>query len=163
MTKTPVFLASLILASASAPFALAQDPAPQAQPVAVPNDVESWNAVSRSSQTVYLVEVNGIASEGGITRARLARVPTTGDAADLSHSITVVEIRCAANQSRSSTETLYGTDGQVEDVIEETYDWEQIAANSLDSYLKPIVCNGDRTTQTYRTVASFITAGRPNR
>ncbi|MEG1451622.1 hypothetical protein [Brevundimonas sp.] len=123
---------------------------------------QSWNVMSRSSTTVYMVDVNAIKQQDGITTIFVARVPAQGEASDKTHSLTEVNLRCNANQSKTGTEIYYGADGSEEERIPNDYPFEAIAANSLDSYVKSIVCDNDRTTATFDSIEAFIAAGRPN-
>lgn len=133
-----------------------------AQDAVAPAAAEDWHVVSRSSQTVYMVDVNGITRQGDVTSARLARVPTTGETGDLTHSVGQIEFRCQASQSRPGEETLYGADGSIEDRIDDGYDFDRITANTLDAYVQTIVCDGDRSVATYPSIRAFIEAGRPD-
>lgn len=124
--------------------------------------VEEWNVVSRSSATVYMINVNDIRKADGITSVKLARVPATGDASDLSHSVGQLDFRCSANQSRPGEEVIYGADGSVEDRINDGYDFDRIPPNSLDAYAKALACDGERSSQKFPSIRAFIDAGRPN-
>ena len=123
---------------------------------------QNWNVVSRSNSTVYMVDVNAIKQQDGITTIYVARVPSQGDASDKTHSLTEVNLRCSANQSKTGTEIYYGADGSEEERIPNDYPFERIAANSLDSYVKTIVCDNERTDATFESIEAFINAGRPN-
>ena len=123
----------------------------------------SWNLVSRSSSTAFMTDVNGIRQQDGITTAQLARVPTSGDAADQTHSVSEVSFRCSANQAKTGEEVYYAADGSVEERITNDFDFEPIPANSLDAYTKAIVCGGERTARSFPSIAAFIAAGRPIR
>lgn len=123
---------------------------------------QSWNVLSRSSSTVYMVDVNAIKQQDGITTVYVARVPAQGDASDKTHSLTEVNLRCGANQSKTGTEIYFGANGSEEERIPNEYDFEAITANSLDSYVKSIVCDNERTTSTFDSIEAFINAGRPN-
>lgn len=133
-------------------------------PAAVPaTSGPSWNLISRSSSTAYLTDVNGIRQQDGITTAQLARVPTSGDASDQTHSVSEVSFRCSSNQSKTGEEVYYAADGSVEERIPNDFDYEPIPANSLDAYAKAVVCGGERTARAFPSIAAFIAAGRPVR
>lgn len=140
------------LASVSVP-AMAMQDAPAAE----------WHVISRSSATAFMVDVASIKTDAGVTSVMVARVPASGSAADMTHSVNQVDIKCRANQSRPGEDILYGADGSIEDRINDGYDFDTIQANSLDAYIKSVVCDGDRATAIFPTVQAFITAGRPTR
>lgn len=156
--KTVSGLALMAAAFVTVTSAYAQD-ATVAPAPAAPG--EEWHVVSRSSATVFMLNVNDIQTSGGVTSVKLARVPASGDATDLTHSIGQVDFRCSANQSRPGEEVLYGADGSVEDRINDGYDFDRILPNSLDSYTKALACDGERSTQTFTSVRAYIEAGRP--
>lgn len=130
---------------------------------ATPALAENWNVISRSSATVFMVDIDSIASDGAVSTASLARVPAKGESADLSHSVGLVSMRCSANQSKSGEEVYYGPDGAEQERIDDGYDFEPIARNSLDSYVKEIVCDGKRGSASFPTIRAFIEAGRPDK
>lgn len=123
---------------------------------------QNWNVLSRSNTTVYMVDVNAIKQQDGITTVYVARVPAQGETGDKTHSLTEVSLRCNANQSKTGVEIYYGADGSEEERIPNDYPFEAIAANSLDSFVKSIACDNNRTTATFESIEAFITAGRPN-
>lgn len=133
-------------------------PAPAAVEQSASNN---WNVVSRSSSTVFMVNVGDIKQFDGVTTVQVARVPARGDASDKSYSLTETLFRCNARQSKTGTEVYYGADGSEEERIENSYEFEPIPNNSLDSYVKTIVCDGERSTTTFESIEAFITAGRP--
>lgn len=122
---------------------------------------ENWNVVSRSAATVYMIDVDSIAQAEGATTARVARVPAAGPATDLSHTISDLSVRCSANQSKPGVEVVYGEDGAEAERIDDGYDFDGIRPNSLDAFVKQIVCDGDRGAQAFPTIKAFIEAGRP--
>ncbi|WP_225212514.1 hypothetical protein [Brevundimonas guildfordensis] len=128
---------------------------------ASPALAENWNVISRSSATVFMVDVDSIAQADGVTSARLARVPAKGESTDLSYSAGTVAFRCAANQSKAGEEIYYGPDGAEQERIDDGYDFEPIARNSLDSYVKELVCEDKRAAASFPTIRAFIEAGRP--
>lgn len=128
---------------------------------AAPALAESWHVVSRSSATTFMLDVDSITEAGGVRTAVLARVPSSGPADDLSYSAGEISIRCDAQQSKPGVEILYGPDGAEQERIDDGYDFEPIARNSLDSYVKDMMCDGQRSTAVYPSIRAFIEAGRP--
>lgn len=128
---------------------------------ASPALAENWNLVSRSSATVFMVDVDAITQSGDAITTILARVPASGPASDLSYSAGEITIRCAANQSKPGVEILYGPDGAEQERIDDGYDFDAIARNSLDAYVKDVLCGNQRSATTYPTIRAFIEAGRP--
>lgn len=128
---------------------------------ASPALAENWNIVSRSSATVFMLDVDSITEADGAKTALLARVPAAGPAEDLSYSAGAITIRCGANQSKPGVEVIYGPDGAEQERIDDGYDFDAIAKNSLDSYVKSVLCDGDRSAATYPSIRAFIEAGRP--
>lgn len=123
---------------------------------------EDWNVFSRSARTVYLADVGGISTLGDDTTIRIARVPIEGAAGDYSHTQEDIALRCAAKQSRVVLELEYGPDGAEIDRIENaTAEWEDIAPNSLTSYIQTIACDGARGQgRNAASVKIFIDSGR---
>ncbi|MCZ4106718.1 hypothetical protein O3U67_01345 [Brevundimonas diminuta] len=128
---------------------------------ASPALAESWHIVSRSSATVFMLDVDSITEGDGARTALLARVPASGATDDLSYSAGQISIRCSANQSKPGVEVLYGPDGGEQERIDDGYDFDAIAKNSLDSYVKDMLCDGQRSTTIYPSIRAFIEAGRP--
>ncbi|MBN9478909.1 MAG: hypothetical protein J0I52_01600 [Bordetella sp.] len=128
---------------------------------ASPALAESWHIVSRSSATVFMLDVDSIAEAGDARTATLARVPASGPADDLSYSAGEINIRCAANQSKPGVEVIYGPDGAEQERIDDGYDFDAIARNSLDSYVKDMICENQRSASVYPSIRAFIEAGRP--
>lgn len=152
----------MALSMAASGFALTGQQEVLEQPAPAANGAQ-WQIISRSSTTVYMIDVNAITQQDGITAARLARVPATGDASDQTHSVSELSFRCAAKQSKSGEEIYYAADGSIEETIPNDYDFEPIPPNSLDDFAKAIVCDGDRASRSFPTIAAFIAAGRPAR
>ena len=128
---------------------------------ASPALAENWHVVSRSSATVFMLDVDSITEGDGARTALLARVPASGATADLSYSAGQISIRCSAGQSKPGVEILYGPDGAEQERIDDGYDFDAIAKNSLDSYIKDMLCDGQRSTSIYPSIRAFIEAGRP--
>lgn len=128
---------------------------------ASPALAENWNIVSRSSATVFMLDVDSITEADDAKTALLARVPASGPAEDLSYSAGEITIRCGANQSKPGVEILYGPDGAEQERIDDGYDFDAIAKNSLDSYVKDMLCGDMRSAAAYPSLRAFIEAGRP--
>lgn len=156
--KTVSGLALMAAAFAAVTTASAQD---DAAPAPAVTSAEDWHVVSRSTATVYMLNVNDIQTSGGITSVKLARVPSSGETNDLTHSIGQVDFRCSANQARPGEEVIYGADGSIEDRINDGYDFDRIPPNSLDSYTKGLACEGERSSQNFPSIRAFIEGGRP--
>ena len=129
---------------------------------ASPALAESWHVVSRSSATVFMLDVDSITEGDGARTALLARVPASGATADLSYSAGQISIRCSAGQSKPGVEILYGPDGAEQERIDDGYEFEPIARNSLDSYVQEIVCESKRGAASFPTIRAFVEAGRPD-
>ena len=123
---------------------------------------EDWNVFSRSARTIYLADVGGVSTVGDDTTIRIARVPLDGAAGDYSHSEEDVALRCAAKQARVVLELEFGPDGAEIDRIENpTAEWEDIAPNSLTSYVQAIACDGARAQgRNAASLKAFIDSGR---
>lgn len=160
--KTVSGLALIAAAFVSVTAANAQEAAVETLGTQTATSGEDWHVVSRSSATVYMMNVNDIQKANGITSVKLARVPASGETSDLSHSIGQVDFRCSANQSRPGEEVIYGVDGAVEDRINDGYDFDRIPANSLDAYTKALACDDERSNQHFPSIRAFIEAGRPS-
>ena len=108
-----------------------------------------------------MLDVDSITEADGARTALLARVPASGATADLSYSAGQISIRCSAGQSKPGVEILYGPDGAEQERIDDGYDFDAIAKNSLDSSIKDMLCDGQRSTSIYPSIRAFIEAGRP--
>lgn len=128
---------------------------------AAPAAAENWHVISRSSATVFMLDVDSITESSNVRTGTLARVPASGPADDLSYSAGEVSIRCSANQSKPGVEIIYGPDGAEQERIDDGYDFDTIARNSLDSYVKEMICDGQQSDQTFPSIRAFIEAGRP--
>jgi len=123
---------------------------------------EEWNAFSRSSRTVYLADIGSINTLGDDTTIRIARVPLQGAANDYSHSAEDIALRCSAKKSRTVLELEYGPDGVETDRIDsEDAAWEDIAPNSLSSYVQAVACEGARApSANAASIKVFVDNGR---
>lgn len=123
---------------------------------------ENWNTVSNSRNSAFMIEIDGIAVTGDITRVPVATVPRNGDAADYSHSVETYEFKCESRQWRTVGIVEYGEDGAEADRIpEEGGSWEPIRPNTLPDYLKQVACDGVRADPpTWPSIKAFIDGGR---
>lgn len=163
----PTFsMLTALIGLAAAGAAQAQDAPPEAQTetLAAPAApaTADWHPFSRSPTRVYMVDVGGMAVREGVATARIARVPLDAvEAADYSHVAEDFELRCDTGESRTTVTTEYGPDGVQIDQYEDPSPWEAIRENSLDEYLKGVVCDGNRSPPpTWPTIQAFIDAGR---
>jgi len=138
-------------------FAAIMATAALASPVAA----ESWAAFSRSDATVYLVDLDGLTPVDGVATTRMARVPTHGDAANLSHETEEVMVRCSDGQSRSGATVTYGADGAETDRYSEDTPWEATPSGGIYGGIKSFACEEMRPQNTaFPTIAAFIAGGR---
>ncbi|MDB5421765.1 MAG: hypothetical protein JWR59_1712 [Brevundimonas sp.] len=167
--RNTVIVAVAALAVLAATSASAQTPEPvqtppAAEAVAVPAATsEDWNAVSRSATRVYLVDVNSIKANGGVSAINLARVPlNAANPADHSYTLVAMEFRCASKESRAVTETDHDEAGAALDPYTTGEEFSPYSAEALDGYIAAVVCDSARgEPPTFPSIAAFIDAGRP--
>ena len=128
-----------------------------------PAAAETWQAYSRSAANAFMADADSITTEGEITSMRVATVPLSGEAGDLSHSIETYQFRCAARQWRTAGVVELGPDGsEIGQYPEEDSPWEPLRRNTMPNYLKEIACDGTRVVPPHwPTVRAFVEAGRP--
>ncbi len=131
--------------------------------LATPVLAETWHPFSRNQNNAFLVDVDSIAVNGGVTAVRVAKASLRGEAGDLSHTVETYELECAANRWRTAGAIEYGPDGSEADTYpEEGAEWEVARDNTLPAYLKQVVCDGARAKPPHwPTIRAFIEAGRP--
>ena len=166
--KTTSILAMTILATLTASAASAQSSETVQTPeAAAPSPAASarqdWNAVSRSATRVYLVDVNSIKANGGVSAINLARVPlNAAKPADHSYTLVAMEFRCASKESRAVTETDHDEAGAALDPYTTGEEFSPYSAEALDGYIAAVVCDSARgEPPTFPSIAAFIDAGRP--
>ncbi|MGQ3113683.1 MAG: hypothetical protein ACT6RD_14460, partial [Brevundimonas sp.] len=76
---------------------------PAPNPVA-PGAEHDWHPFSSNAMRVYMADVQTIVIDGDVRRVQVAKPPLQGAPGDYSHAVEVVEFRCDAKQSRSTTE-----------------------------------------------------------
>jgi hypothetical protein len=132
--------------------------------LAGPAAAETWQAFSRSTNNAFMADVDSIATAGDITSIRVATVPRTGEAGDLSHSIETYQFHCGANQWRTAGVVEFGPDGTEDGQYpEEDATWEPVRQDTLPRYLKEIACDGARAVPPHwPTIQAFVEAGRPD-
>jgi hypothetical protein len=132
--------------------------------LAGPAAADTWQAFSRSQNSIFVADVGGIATEGEITAIRLATVPRSAEAGDYSHQVERYEFRCAQGDWRTAGIVEYGPDeAEVGQYPEVDAAWETMRSGTIPAYLKEIACAGARPTgaASFETVRAFIDAGRP--
>ncbi len=124
---------------------------------------ETWQAYSRSASNAFMADADSIIAVDGITSIKVATVPRTGEAGDLSYSVETYQFRCDANQWRTAGVVEYGPDGaEAGQYPEEDAAWEPVRPNTMPNYLKEITCDGARAVPPHwPSIRAFIDAGRP--
>lgn len=132
--------------------------------IAGPVSAETWQVFSRSPNNAFMVEVDGILTEGEISSIRVATVPRTGEAGDLSHSVETYQFQCGSARWRTAGMVEFGPDGaETGQYPEEGSAWEPTRPNTLPAVLKEIACDGARALPPHwPTVQAFVEAGRPD-
>jgi len=131
--------------------------------LAGPAAAESWQGFSRNANNAFMADTDSIVTVDGITSIKVATVPRTAEAGDLSHSIEIYELRCGVEQWRTAGLTEYGADGsEFGQFPEEDSAWEPVRRNTMPNYLKDIACDGARAPPPHwSSIQAFIEAGRP--
>jgi len=128
---------------------------------ATPSAAETWVRFSASDAVVYLVDQDMLTGVDGVVAARFARVPTHGDAGDLSYKIEELSVRCSDGQSRSTTTISFGPDGAETDRETDDAPWEDAPSGGVYGAMKSFACDDMRPQgQTYPTIQALIEAGR---
>ncbi|OGN48982.1 MAG: hypothetical protein A3K57_02785, partial [Caulobacterales bacterium RIFOXYA1_FULL_67_7] len=91
---------------------------------ATPAAAETWTRFSASDRTVYLIDQDTLTPVDGVATARFARVPAHGDAADQSHEVEELAVRCSDGQSRTVATIVHGPDGAEAERIAEDAPWD---------------------------------------
>ena len=128
-----------------------------------PAVAENWQPYSRSPNNAFMADVDGITTEGEITSMRVATVPLSGEAGDLSHSIETYQFRCPARRWRTAGVVEFGPDGaEIGQYPEEDAAWEPLRPDTMPNYLKEIACDGARAVPPHwPSIQAFVEAGRP--
>nr|WP_314528024.1 hypothetical protein [uncultured Brevundimonas sp.] len=129
--------------------------------LASPAAAESWAAFSRSDATVYLVDLDAMASVDGVVTTKMARVHARGEATDLSYETEEVMVRCSDGQSRSGATVTYGKDGAETDRYSEDTPWEATPSGGIYGAIKSFACEELRPQAArFPAIQAFIAAGR---
>lgn len=119
-----------------------------------------WHPFSSNSARIYMADVQTIVVEGDVSRVQVAKPPLQGEPGDYSHAVEVVEFRCGAKESRSTTEIQYGADGAETERYEDATTWEPYQPNSRDGFLAALVCNTERSLNNVPSIKAWVDAGR---
>ncbi|GAA0646508.1 surface-adhesin E family protein [Brevundimonas lenta] len=124
---------------------------------------EDWNSFSRSTNNVFMADVDAIGSVDGMTTIIVATVPLRGDADDFSHSIETYELDCGARKWRTTGIVEYGPDGaELDRFPEANPGWEPVRSGTVPEHLKAIACDGARAEPpTFTSIKAWVEAGRP--
>lgn len=132
---------------------------PAPNPVA-PGAEHDWHPFSSNAMRVYMADVQTIVIDGDVRRVQVAKPPLQGAPGDYSHAVEVVEFRCDAKQSRSTTEIQYGPDGTETERYDDPTAWEPYRPESRDGYLSNLVCGDERSSNNVPSVKAWVDAGR---
>lgn len=135
----------ILVACLAAPgLAAAQEEVLTSEPPAAAG-TPAWRTLSRTSSTVYLVDVGSIAEVDGVKSVRLARtLRTPPGAADREHTVEQYQFRCPAGQWRVVRTEEFGSDGTSTDAWDEAdAAWLDVPANTNMAFLKAVACDGD--------------------
>lgn len=128
---------------------------------ASPAAAETWTRFSASDKTVYVVDQDTLTATDGVAIVRFARVPSQGDATDLSHEVEEVAIRCSDGQSRTVATVSHGPDGAETDRYAEESAWDATPSGGVYGGLKSFACEDMRPQgKSFPTVAAFVADGR---
>lgn len=170
MRNTTILVATILtVLTSSAATAQSGETAQTAEPApaaAAPAQAsQDWNAISRSSTRVYMVDVSSIKPSGDVTAVSLARVPLNPPTpSDHSYTLVAMEFRCSAKQSRAVSETDHDEAGAAQDPFDTGETFSPYEADTLDAYIAAVVCEGSRAEPpTYPSIIAFMEAGRPGR
>ena len=132
-----------------------------AQDEVILDGAQDWHPFSRSTARIYMADMKSIVVEGDVQRVTLAILPLQGAAGDYTHNEEVVEFRCGAQQSRSTTSIEYGASGAEEARYNDASTWDAYTPNGRDGFLAGLVCDGNRANPpTWPSVKAWIDAGR---
>lgn len=147
MTKTT--LMSLALAAAAL--------------TAAPAAAETWQVLTSSDTTGYLVDTASLAPDDGAVLVTVARVPRRDrEATDFSYSTDRFAIRCADRKTRLVESADFGPDGAEEGRYPETEDFVSIQRNTFDDMVRAVACDlATPPGPAWPSVRGYIEAGRP--
>lgn len=128
---------------------------------ATPAAAETWTRFSASDRTVYLIDQDTLTPVDGVATARFARVPAHGDAADQSHEVEELAVRCSDGQSRTVATIVHGPDGAEAERIAEDAPWDATPSGGVYGALKSFACDDMRPQGApWPTIVAFIAGGR---
>ncbi len=147
---------TLLLAALASP----QDPAPA--PAAAVQEGPRWGVFSRDTRGAFLIDMGGLARDGDVVTAPIARVRAGAADGDFSHVRDTFEIDCAGNRSRLISSADVEADGETGETFPADEPWAAINEGSLDAGIHRMTC-GDfmPAGDSYPSVRAYIEAGRP--
>jgi len=119
-----------------------------------------WHPFSSNAARIYMADVQTIVVEGDVSRVSVAKPPLQGEPGDYTHAVEVVEFRCSARESRSTTEIQYGPDGAETERYDDATAWEPYRQESRDGFLANLVCGEERSSNNVPSVKAWVDAGR---
>ncbi len=160
-----LIIAAAITALAGA--AIAQDAPPLQEEILTDGAAPAptgpqWRAFSRSSNSVFLVDIGSLTKAGDEARIKIARVPLTAAAGDYSHVVDDFAARCASSQTHLTASTDVLEDGEPTEAFPVDEPWSRVQPGSFDDAIKQFACDdmlpaGDA----FPSVRAYIDAGRP--
>jgi hypothetical protein len=132
------------------------------EPAASPTGT-SWRSLSRTSGSIYLVDVGGMSDADGARIVRMARAPRTPQSrGDREHVIETYQFRCDANQWRVVRTEEYGPDGAELDAWDEAdAAWLDIPPQTNMDFLKSVACDGELPAgRPWSTIEGFLASDR---
>ena len=128
--------------------------------VAAPAVAEDWNPISRSSQYIYMVDGDSVASIGADTVALVARAPVARSAR--AYRIETYAFDCPGSRFKITRSVEYGDDGAETDAFDDTAaEYESVPPNSMIESIKEVVCDGNRAEPpTYPSIAAYLDSRR---
>lgn len=110
-----------------------------------PAGAPSWHTLSRTSGSIYLVDVGGMAEADGAKVVRMARAPRAArSAGDREHAVETYQFRCEQNLWRVVRTEEYDADGSEFDAWDETdAAWLAVPPETNMAFLKVVVCDGE--------------------
>ena len=121
-----------------------------------------WRAFSRSSNSVFLVDIGSLTENGDEAGIKIARVPLTAPAGDYSHVVDDFAARCGSGQTHLTASTDALEDGELTDAFPVDEPWSPAQPGSFDDAIKQFACDDMQPAgDPFPSIRAYIDAGRP--